>query len=163
MRFEPLGGDYPNPRKEIITMTTLVFRNTVLKTISHNGRIWFTSAELAKVFQYATSNAVTMLYKQNSNEFSVGMSETIESTLSANLKARTHIFSLRGAHLVAMFARTPVAKEFRKWVLDILDKQTTNPNPQHQPKASERFSHFYTRNLTHLVWCITNGFRFERS
>ncbi|MFW0003678.1 MAG: hypothetical protein AB8W37_12255 [Arsenophonus endosymbiont of Dermacentor nuttalli] len=38
MRFEPLGGDYPNPRKEIVTMTTLVFRNTVLETISHKWK-----------------------------------------------------------------------------------------------------------------------------
>jgi prophage antirepressor-like protein len=34
---------------------------------------------------------------------------------------KTRIFSLRGAHLLAMFARTKVAKEFRRWVLDILD------------------------------------------
>ncbi|MDR5615635.1 MAG: hypothetical protein RAM38_15915, partial [Arsenophonus sp.] len=30
-------------------------------------------------------------------------------------------------------------------------------------KAVERFTHSDTRNLTHLVWCMTNGFRFERS
>lgn len=34
------------------------------------------------------------------------------------------IFSLRGAHLVAMFARTPKAKAFRRWVLDVLDAIT---------------------------------------
>lgn len=33
------------------------------------------------------------------------------------------VFSLRGAHLVAMFATTPKAKEFRRWVLDILDRE----------------------------------------
>ncbi|MGC6299240.1 hypothetical protein ACMXZB_12110, partial [Pasteurella multocida] len=37
------------------------------------------------------------------------------------------IFSLRGCHLIAMFARTPIAKEFRKWVLDILDRETSQP------------------------------------
>ncbi|MFV9998284.1 MAG: Bro-N domain-containing protein [Arsenophonus endosymbiont of Dermacentor nuttalli] len=129
-----------------------------MKQFPINGRIWFTSAELAKALQYVTSNAVTMLYKQNSGEFSVGMTEIVESTLSANLKVRTRIFSLRRAYLVAMFVHTPVAKEFRKWVLDILDKQTSsqtnNHNPQYQPKAPERFSHSNTRNLTHLVWCI---------
>ncbi|OWF76982.1 hypothetical protein B4900_17835 [Yersinia rohdei] len=31
-------------------------------------------------------------------------------------------FSLRGAHLVAMFADTPVAKEFRRWALDVMDR-----------------------------------------
>ncbi|VFS25202.1 Uncharacterised protein [Enterobacter cancerogenus] len=35
----------------------------------------------------------------------------------------TRVFSLRGAHLIAMFARTPVAKEFRRWVLDIMDRE----------------------------------------
>ena len=34
----------------------------------------------------------------------------------------TRIFSLRGCHLLAMFARTPVAKEFRKWCLDVIEK-----------------------------------------
>ncbi len=33
------------------------------------------------------------------------------------------IFSLRGAHLIAMFSRTAVAIEFRRWVLDVLDKE----------------------------------------
>ena len=35
---------------------------------------------------------------------------------------RCRIFSLRGCHLLAMFSRTPVAKAFRKWVLDVLDR-----------------------------------------
>ncbi len=39
------------------------------------------------------------------------------------------VFSLRGAHLIAMFARTEIAKEFRKWVLDILDKEVGNTPP----------------------------------
>lgn len=30
----------------------------------------------------------------------------------------TRIFSLRGAHLLAMFARTEIAKQFRKWILN---------------------------------------------
>lgn len=33
------------------------------------------------------------------------------------------IFSLRGAHLLGMFARTERAVEFRRWVLDILDRE----------------------------------------
>ena len=34
----------------------------------------------------------------------------------------TRIFSLRGCHLLAMFARTPVAKAFRRWVLDVIEQ-----------------------------------------
>ncbi|OOC12774.1 hypothetical protein BM451_14785 [Dickeya dadantii] len=36
---------------------------------------------------------------------------------------KIRIFSLRGAHPLAMFARTPVAKESRRWVLDILGQE----------------------------------------
>ena len=35
---------------------------------------------------------------------------------------RARIFSLRGCHLLAMFARTPVAKSFRRWVLDVIEQ-----------------------------------------
>jgi hypothetical protein len=41
----------------------------------------------------------------------------------------TRIFSLRGAHLLGMFARTPIAADFRRWVLDILDKETAQEQP----------------------------------
>lgn len=34
----------------------------------------------------------------------------------------TRIFTLRGCHLLAMLARTPVAKEFRRWCLDVIEK-----------------------------------------
>ncbi|MGG2140861.1 BRO-N domain-containing protein [Symbiopectobacterium sp. RP] len=138
-----------------------MFRNTVLETIAHNGQIWFTSAELAKALEYATSNAVTMLYKQNFDEFSADMTETLKLKVSGNYKKTVRIFSLRGAHLVAMFARTPVAKEFRKWVLDILDREVGHP--VYQPEAPERFMNTDTRNLARLVWCITRGFRFEQA
>ncbi|MGL9724806.1 BRO-N domain-containing protein [Sodalis sp. (in: enterobacteria)] len=87
----------------------------------------------------------------------------VESTTSGNYRKKTRIFSLRGAHLVAMFARTPVAKEFRKWVLDILDREVGNPQPVYQPEALERFTRTDTRNLARLVWWITQGFRFGQA
>ena len=42
------------------------------------------------------------------------------------------VFSLRGCHLIAMFATTKVAKDFRRWVLDILDREV-----QHSPIAKQ--------------------------
>lgn len=154
-------------------MNTLIFRNTILETISHNREIWFTSAELAKALQYKKIDAITQIYARNFDEFSPCMTETLNLSVSRksntydNLRNKIRSFSLRGAHLIAMFANTPVAKELRKWVLDILDKQTINQtsnfNPQPQTKATERFTHSDTRNLTHLVCCMTNGFRFEQS
>ncbi|CRL45103.1 hypothetical protein SGGMMB4_02636 [Sodalis glossinidius str. 'morsitans'] len=60
-----------------------------------------------------------------------------------------------------MFANTPIAKEFRKWVLDTLDREVSHP--VYQPEAPERFTRNDTRNLARLVWCITRGFRFEQA
>lgn len=107
-------------------MNTLAFHNTELDVINYNNQIWLTSTDLAKALQYANSRAVTKLYNQNNDEFSQGMTEVLDLGTSGNLKRSTRIFSLRGAHLIAMFARTPTAKDFRKWVLDILDKEAAN-------------------------------------
>ena len=58
------------------------------------------------------------------------MTEVVKLTTTnnnVNLQTSTRIFSLRGCHLIAMFARTAIAKEFRKWVLDVLDKEIGEP------------------------------------
>lgn len=60
------------------------------------------------------------------------MTQVIESVTSGNYRKKVRVFSLRGAHLIAMFARTPVAKEFRRWVLDILDREV-----EHSPIAKQ--------------------------
>ena len=41
---------------------------------------------------------------------------------TAGGKQQVRVFSLRGCHLLAMFSKTPVAKEFRRWVLDLIEK-----------------------------------------
>ncbi|WP_249534073.1 BRO family protein [Escherichia coli] len=104
-------------------VTQLAFRDVKFTPINHNNQIWFTSKELAAALKYASTKAVTDIYNKNIDEFTDGMSQVVESTTSGNYRKKTRIFSLRGAHLIAMFARTPVAKEFRRWVLDILDRE----------------------------------------
>ena len=97
-----------------------------------DNQIWITSSELAEALGYARSDKITQIYNRNSDEFTHGMTLTtnlrVKGFGSGNSEKEVRIFSLRGAHLIAMFARTPVAKEFRKWVLDILEKEV-------QPKA----------------------------
>lgn len=53
---------------------------------------------------------------------------------------RCRIFSLRGCHLVAMFARTPVAKAFRRWVLDVLDKLDAEQHAALSSPAADDFT-----------------------
>ncbi len=55
---------------------------------------------------------------------------------AAGSDGRMRIFSLRGAHLIAMFARTKVAKDFRKWVLDVLDNLPEQSHPTTFPLST---------------------------
>lgn len=123
--------------KGFVMTHNLTFRNHTLTVVHHDGGIWFTSADLAKALGYARADMVWRIHDRNRDEFSPDMSSNVNLTfLGSNLPIPTRIFSLRGAHLVAMFARTPVAKEFRRWVLDILDRET---------RQKEQTSHAPTR------------------
>ena len=67
------------------------------------------------------------------------------------------IFSLRGAHLIAMFARTAIAKQFRKWVLDVLDREVVTKqlegrqaiSPEQQALLHDELSQSVRDNL---IW-----------
>lgn len=115
--------------------TQLVFNNTPISIIKLNNQIWFTSSELAKILQYKKTDSITQIYNRNSDEFTSKMTETLKMRASGNYQKTVRIFSLRGAHLIAMFANTEIARDFRKWVLDILDKeaQKTTPQPSTTP------------------------------
>lgn len=109
--------------RKILDTNQLVFNNTPLPVITLNNQIWITSREIAKALNYSSSKSVTDLYNKYNEEFTPFMSQVVKSKTSGNYRKKTRIFSLRGAHLIAMFSRTPIAKEFRKWVLDILDRE----------------------------------------
>lgn len=108
--------------------TQLVFNNTPLSIINLNNQIWISSSELSKALNYSSSKSVTILYNRNKSEFTSKMTSVIKlitNGINNNLREKSvRIFSLRGAHLIAMFANTETAREFRKWVLDILDNET---------------------------------------
>lgn len=103
-------------------MTTLTFKNTTLSVISQNNQSFLTAIELGKALQYAHSDNVLRIYDRNADEFTAEMTALVEMKTAGGIQ-KVRIFSLRGAHLIAMFARTKIAKEFRKWVLDVLDKE----------------------------------------
>ena len=100
----------------------LTFNDVSLTPIIHQNSLWIRSVELARALGYSDESSVGRIYKRNAEEFTPEMTQVIEISDTVNLTVPTRIFSLRGCHLVAMFARTPVAKAFRRWVLDVLDK-----------------------------------------
>ncbi|CDG20008.1 putative phage protein [Xenorhabdus poinarii G6] len=120
----------------------LVFQDTVFNPVHHTNKIWLTAVELAKALGYKKSDAVNQIYERNSDEFTAAMTETLKLSVSDkskgcsdNLQKTVRIFSLRGAHLVAMLSKTKIAKEFRKWVLDILDREVENSSEVTKPKS----------------------------
>lgn len=124
-----------------MTSLTLSFNDVNFSPVEQNGQIWLTATELAKALGYAKSDAVTQVYERNQDEFNSSMTTTLNLSIndsvetlnlsvskkSKNLTKTIRIFSLRGCHLIAMFSKTDIAKQFRKWVLDILDKEVGNP------------------------------------
>ena len=100
------------------------FQNTELTLTSHNNQLWLASKELAKGLGYADTKAVTRIYNRNREEFTSDMTCGVKLTSQGQVR-EIRVFSPRGCHLIAMFARTPFAKEFRKWVLDVLEQYNT--------------------------------------
>lgn len=109
---------------------TLSFNEVNFSPVQHDKQIWLTASELAKALGYAKSDAVAQIYERNKDEFNDSMTTTLKLSVvrkTGSVEMDNRIFSLRGCHLVTFFARTKVAKQFRKWVLDVLDKEVGNP------------------------------------
>ena len=102
---------------------TLSFNNVNLTSFKRNGKIYFTASHLAQLLEYKDPASVSRIYSRNKDEFTEDMTETVKMTFSGNLEKRVRIFSLLGAHLVAMFANTDVAKKCRKWILELIRKE----------------------------------------
>ena len=118
-------------------MTTLTFQNTTLSVINQNNQTFLTGSDLGIALGYSKPlQSVTNLYNSNADEFTAEMTALIEMPTAGGMQ-KVRIFSLRGAHLIAMFARTKVAKDFRKWVLDILDREVLQNANQIQPLGDE--------------------------
>mgnify|MGYP003091404152 CR=1 FL=1 len=104
-------------------MTTLTFQNTTLSVINQHNQTYFTANDLGLALGYVDAiRSVKQIYDRNADEFTPEMTALVEMQTAGGLQ-KVRIFSLRGAHLIAMFARTKIAKAFRKWVLDVLDEE----------------------------------------
>lgn len=132
----------------------LVFESTTFEVIIRDDQPWLKAVDLARALGYSRSDKITRLFERNSAEFTDSMTAVVETPtlgLPGNLVTQTRIFSLRGAHLLAMFARTAIAAMFRKWVLDILDAQT------HQPALPQSITPAQAQHLRELVALVVES------
>lgn len=111
---------------------TLSFNDVNLTPVVHDdNQIWLTSKEIAKALGYKNSTSINKIYNANADEFTSDLTTTVDMFVQGfgggNSKKLVRIFSLRGCHLLGMFARTDIAKRFRIWVLDVLGKEVGAP------------------------------------
>lgn len=105
--------------------TSLSFRNVSFDITDIHGQPWLRGLQVASALGYKNPAAdIVNLYNRNADEFTDSMTQVIELP-TAGGKQQVRVFSLRGCHLLGMLARTKVAKEFRRWVLDVLEKEVS--------------------------------------
>ena len=116
-------------------MTTLSFQNTSLSVINQNNQIWFSALDIGKALGYSNGDiGVKNIYNRHQDEFTPCMTALIDTQTNGGIQ-KMRIFSLRGTHLIGMLSHTKVAKDFRKWVLDILDREVLQKTKAIQPLA----------------------------
>lgn len=134
-------------------MTTLTFQTTSLSVINQHNQTFISARDLGLALTYKNPTSDIMrIYDRNADEFTAEMTALIEMPTAGGLQ-KVRIFSLRGAHLIAMFARTKVAKDFRKWVLDILDREILQKTKAIQPLVERKYTFEFTEyELQQLAW-----------
>ena len=110
--------------KGVLTMSSLAlsFNEVNFTPVQQGGQVWLKTSELAEALGYSDQSGVTRIYSRNEDEFTQAMSCSVKLTEKGQTR-EIRVFSLRGCHLIAMFSKTAIAKQFRKWVLDVLDRE----------------------------------------
>ena len=107
-------------------------KNIELATV--NNQLCITQVQLGHALGYTRGDVVGQLFKAHADEFTPDMTCTSDLLVQGQMR-KVRVFSLRGCHLLAMFSKTPVAKEFRRWVLDLIEQQNQPVTNCHQLDA----------------------------
>ena len=134
-------------------MTTLTFQTTTLSVINQHNQKWLSALDIGNALGYSNGDiGVKNIYNRHSDEFTPNMTALIDIQTAGGMQ-KVRVFSLRGTHLIAMFSHTKVAKDFRRWVLDILDKEATQSKQIALPEPEKKFTFEFTEyELQQLVW-----------
>ena len=72
----------------IIAKSVYNFKGVQLSPVANLEGVWFTSTDLASAMKYKSTKSITNLFNQNSDEFSEGMTQVIESVTSGNYRKK---------------------------------------------------------------------------
>lgn len=108
------------------------FHGYPIEVIDHNNQPWLSAEQigLAIGIKHARTS-VLRSYSRHADEFTEKMTCVVNVTTQGQSR-QIRIFSSRGAWMLAMWAQTERAKQFRQWVLDVLE---THQQPAAVPLA----------------------------
>ncbi len=106
----------------------LTFKSHTLTPIIINNLPYLRMRQIGASLDYARERDLVRIFNSHADEFTPDMS-FLTTVDTAGGKQQVRVFSLRGCHLLAMFSKTPVAKEFRRWVLDLIEKHNQQIKP----------------------------------
>ena len=110
----------------------LCFQSVEFDVIQQNQQPWVRGYQIGRALGYTAPDVqISKLYTRHADEFTPAMTAVVTLPTEGGPQ-ETRIFSLRGCHLLAMFTRTPVAKAFRRWVLNVIE-QYGDRVPAEQP------------------------------
>lgn len=117
----PYGLREQSSQKGKEEMNIVTFNNQNIELINHNNQLYMTVPQIEGALEFAVKGkAVSNIYNNHKEEFSPEM-----TTLIKVGRTRQRIFNREGCWLIGMFARTPKAMEFRRWVLEVLGNHQT--------------------------------------
>lgn len=103
-------------------MNELTFKSHTFTPVIVNNLPFLRVPQIEDALNYR-SGKLLQIYNRHADEFTPEMSTILKLKAVDGKMRDVRVFSLRGCHLLAMFSKTPVAKEFRRWVLDLIEQQ----------------------------------------
>lgn len=91
------------------------FENKEFELVNVGGVPMMTATQIGSALNIIEKNGGAKIYNRHADEFTPEMTRIIKQS-----RTRVRVFNREGAWLIGMFARTPKAAAFRKWVLTAL-------------------------------------------
>lgn len=91
------------------------FEEKEIELITVDGVPMMTLAQIGRALEASCKTNLSKLYTAHADEFTEEMTRIVKHG-----RTRVRVFNREGAWLIGMFARTPKAAAFRKWVLTAL-------------------------------------------
>lgn len=98
-----------------MTNSIVKFENQDIELVTVDGQPMMTCRQIADALKMSAQNGAADLYNAHADEFTPEMTRIIKQG-----RTRVRVFNREGAWLIGMFARTPKAAAFRKWVITAL-------------------------------------------